>query len=924
MSMHGPIYPVLALGLCAPLLFSGCGSDGTGPSPDPDPDPTGGIRVTAATSGPRPDPDGYTVSLGSFERAIEVNGTTVFRELETGSHTVELAGLSENCTVSGESSVPVTVQAGAIAEVVFEVDCGWFVSAECPALALETTSGAPLSEVAMGSLPTTFEFPVAASVSLDGSSHEGFAFIRSDDPESHGNPRILVPLHPASPMEGGSVTLTVSDGTRACGPVDFTIDPLPPAEGESEAIVDLLQELLGRQASQFATTPEELVSTPMEELPRGVWPLALAQGLLDDPANDRSLRAVVEGSQGSEVVVWLDRLLARTELRSSLESLSGASGGPEALPRPDASATRCLPEFVNGSDASVLDECMTAAAEARRRAEGIAQKVADQIGDVMSVASQLELPVAGIVEAVLSSVFWVIQSEREKAAALYPSRFTQMNLEVSRQEFAEDEDDEGRVSRAEVYATSEGFDLLQEIVDGITQALSLAQSTGEFDISTDTPVDDAVGELQSAIEQRIREMELEDFDIPPELFGPVDVTDPQWIQARVATGNSIEMAGDLGYEPVLWGSAVLSVRTFDGKFGGEQIAEQAEVTIPPIQMIITPKDTAVKASDPENPEFVTFQVEVLESISPDSVDLDLDEHPRQGLAEIRISPGGSVHEVDYLAPSEPDFDGEDLIVVRHIGRSGARANGPPRTATATVRFGSITLSPRNPCVEPGETADPLQVEVQGLQDESVTWWASHGDIDENGAFTAPTEPPPGRDVTIRATSVAQPEISDEITAQVGACDLCRYDLTLSGGVSGVGQGPAGFASDEGYLELVLDGDRVPDTPGDRIHSGFDVTWDGETGTYPVTYGNVANRTSGGWALYDPGDPVADCETCGGTVTIEEVTEEVMVGRLDVTLSTISPDPDLSPTTAIGTFRASLITPNSLDLDAFRQCVIDWR
>jgi hypothetical protein len=91
---------------------------------------TGSIRVTAATAGVDLDPDGYSVSVdGGPGQPLAVNGTITIPGLLVGDHTVAVGGIAANCVVDGANPRPVTVTAGASAEVVFAVDCtattGW-------------------------------------------------------------------------------------------------------------------------------------------------------------------------------------------------------------------------------------------------------------------------------------------------------------------------------------------------------------------------------------------------------------------------------------------------------------------------------------------------------------------------------------------------------------------------------------------------------------------------------------------------------------------------------------------------------------------------------------------------------------------------------------------------------------------------------
>jgi hypothetical protein len=85
---------------------------------------TGSMRITIATTGSSPDPDGYTLSIdGDQPQSIGVNGSRTVQSVQPGPHTVELGGTAQNCTVSGDNPRTVTVTAGQAATTSFAVSC---------------------------------------------------------------------------------------------------------------------------------------------------------------------------------------------------------------------------------------------------------------------------------------------------------------------------------------------------------------------------------------------------------------------------------------------------------------------------------------------------------------------------------------------------------------------------------------------------------------------------------------------------------------------------------------------------------------------------------------------------------------------------------------------------------------------------------
>ena len=89
-----------------------------------EPSPTAGsVHIVTTTSG-IPDLDGYAVALdGAAPLPIQASGEVTLPNIEAGAHTVTLSGLAPGCAVSGDNPRPVTVSAGATAEVSFAVAC---------------------------------------------------------------------------------------------------------------------------------------------------------------------------------------------------------------------------------------------------------------------------------------------------------------------------------------------------------------------------------------------------------------------------------------------------------------------------------------------------------------------------------------------------------------------------------------------------------------------------------------------------------------------------------------------------------------------------------------------------------------------------------------------------------------------------------
>jgi len=85
---------------------------------------TGGLSITAVTSGPSADPDGYSISIDGTDRgALGVNAAATISGLAPGSHAVGLSGVTSNCQIEGENIRTVTITAGTNASVAYTIAC---------------------------------------------------------------------------------------------------------------------------------------------------------------------------------------------------------------------------------------------------------------------------------------------------------------------------------------------------------------------------------------------------------------------------------------------------------------------------------------------------------------------------------------------------------------------------------------------------------------------------------------------------------------------------------------------------------------------------------------------------------------------------------------------------------------------------------
>ena len=109
----------LALTLGGTLAVLACGDDPTHSELT-----FGTLQITTSTSGVEQDADGYSVQIGTeAAQAIGATATLTSEDIPPGSYTVQLSGIAENCTVTGDNPRTVAVTAGETATAAFVITC---------------------------------------------------------------------------------------------------------------------------------------------------------------------------------------------------------------------------------------------------------------------------------------------------------------------------------------------------------------------------------------------------------------------------------------------------------------------------------------------------------------------------------------------------------------------------------------------------------------------------------------------------------------------------------------------------------------------------------------------------------------------------------------------------------------------------------
>ena len=237
------LYLYVPLAIIPAAISCGDGGDIT--------EPAGGtLEVTTVTTGPEPDPDGYTLQMDAEPaEAIGLSGT-IRSTVAQGSHTLLLGGVATNCTVAGDNPRTAVITAGETAAVDFAIACSATVgslritsstSGSLPdpdgyTVAIDGTARGPLgpnaemmqSELATG--PHTVglsgvagnctiegDNPRSVTVSADATTEAGFIIVCQDPPATSGSLRITTATGGSSPDPNGYSFSIDGGGTQSIG-----------------------------------------------------------------------------------------------------------------------------------------------------------------------------------------------------------------------------------------------------------------------------------------------------------------------------------------------------------------------------------------------------------------------------------------------------------------------------------------------------------------------------------------------------------------------------------------------------------------------------------------------------------------------------------------------------------------------------------
>ncbi len=612
---------------------------------------------------------------------------------------------------------------------------------------------------------------------------------------------LTVVLHPDGGPDGGDFEVRVrGDDGWVTEPLELTLLALPEAPGAFIGALDDFQDVLDARFADLGTTREAVLAADWAtELDASLYPVAIAQTILDDPTHDRDLRDLLAGTSS------LTELVGADEVDVDLLDRIAAAGGMDALFRAMADALPAAParsaespvptpggpaRAISISSAVELDDAMTQAWAAAREIDPntATGELLQAYGLTLGALGLVTGPGGAAVTAGLGSALWAYQTYLEGQANLLPKHFVDgsLSFELDVSVFEEDRPGPGTWSNVRVSARSEGWNLDKVVADFLLNLAGNADAytawLKRFEDGPSTFIKDASGWLFTTQLGNLPIAESGFVEIPPEVWTDIDVTGAPWSEGRLATGDAVEISSATTLEPIRPGEALLTVETDISRFGQATPAfQRQEVTVLPIEIDIQASETTVEPG-----AVVELQITV-----SNALDTGLEWTLSAGAtwAEEPTEIGEGVWSAAVQTPASAEqFPIQATFTSTATGGARDTPGAPVRSATIRVSAVSVFVDPPTAILSEGESQQ-FQAIVLGADDTDVTWTALDPDgapaaIGANGLFTAPART---GSYLVVATSVEDP--TAEGYANVTVAGQCYWTMDIQGPYGGSWSGP---------------------------------------------------------------------------------------------------------------------------------------
>ncbi|MFV8833381.1 hypothetical protein ACNSTU_00245 [Aquisalimonas sp. APHAB1-3] len=647
------------------------------------------------------------------------------------------------------------------------------VAVDCGAVSLARASALPLDRIEVSGLDDTGLELAAVQVEDTSSADSAVTWIEAVDDEKV----LYAPIHPNGTVLGGPVTLTFEFEDTTCGPIDFHVEELPPAQqgvDDLAAVVGALEDLGEAGATYLGTTMAEVRDTDPEDMPEDWWPLAAGVHLTDPDADD-SLLALYDGDDPRWEVDnaerdLLDRLFAHLGLAEYLHERVEDFQGLDSSGATTQSASSMLMSTADSCEqvtAEQLGSKLDDSQVARRDVDGIPGGILDDLQNLFALGAFL--PGNGkVVGTVGGGSLFAYQKRAEATYRTLPSSIEEGEAEFGATAVFEDNPDTFQWSDFIVRAYSEEWTIDQELLETVVQVHS-GRDTYKKWLNNNLDANFAQNVRSYAkgqlINQVISRVDSEQLTIPARCW-EADVSDPAYSEATVSfmLGSSEHQNYFLDDDEFAQGQITLTPL-------GTGFHLVQEIELAPVTIDIEPGSVIAETGD--ELEFTVYVDAHDPEIELYSDDLSLN------MSNVDVPSGG--YTFSYTVPDDPD---EEVITITAESNtnSGFAANREPAIARAFISTGDpeLAVEPGRICLDEGESTNFEAVDAQSGEALDVSWDAEYGEISPDGTFTSPGAMNAGWEMT----SVVTATLDDNPDVTAGAvvtmeCS-CWYDATVSG------------------------------------------------------------------------------------------------------------------------------------------------
>ena len=672
----------------------------------------------------------------------------------------------------------------------------------------------------------------------------------------------LLPLHPATPGQGGQVTLEMTLGDEQAS-FDIELDALPAAPGAFDGFVETMRTELERRATQLGSSLDELSTTSMTGLDDDLATIKLVAGFVDD-GTDHDLESTLDRlGLTPEQVALADAIVAKTNPIDLLSVAGSSSGEVEGIMSTGLRSGRatsastvtstagCRVKSIPINTMEQLAGALQTGLDARNAvADGLLGDETDQFvsnvtagGGILigvGVATGALAPgavVAGGALGAANAAYATARLSQMTDAANYPSKFDTLDVAVDKPTMNEDFIEDGRITKADLTASSPGFNAADAFAGIGAAAAEAVLSAG---------VGKAVGKAGQVADGMVastgflRETTLgEAIKSGKEFFEfcgqswtlPVPL-DKKYLEIFPVGPIEVDVEAAT-YRPTKVGDAKIRLETTSFFPGAYAIAD-ANVTTERLYVFGSPLEIEVERAGATIAITGTIQ-------SADTLALAWETKQGEWVDEL-----GDV--TDFRETTRqlktPQDEGAYPFEVRMTSRSttGLREGATDeRFATVTVKLKGLTVEPDPGTVRPGGL---LQFTANGDDGapREATWRATGGVIDGSGLYTAGKVP---GTYSVTATAKDDPKVSDSATVIIsGDCPVGNWSLRSAEFFDQLAASDAGdiyYRSGEYLLSLGADGTWV----AVRDAWSFEITT--EQG---LLVGVVSGTETGTWASTD--------------------------------------------------------------------------